>query len=44
MDDALAAAAPGGAAWLLPVEPLLNVSAHRVAWSPALARLRARAA
>jgi DNA-binding winged helix-turn-helix (wHTH) protein len=44
MDDALAAAAPGGAAWLLPVEPLLNVSAHRAAWSPALARLRVRAA
>lgn len=44
LDGALAAAPPGGAGWLLPVEPLLNVSAHRVVWSPVLARLRARAA
>ena len=43
--DAMLAAAPAGnAGWLIPVEPLLNVSARRDAWSPVLARLRTRAA
>lgn len=44
VDAALAAAPPGGAGWLLPVEPLLNVSAAPQAWASALARLRNRAA
>jgi DNA-binding winged helix-turn-helix (wHTH) protein len=44
LDRALAAAPPGNAGWLLPVEPLLNVSANSQAWAPVLARLRARAA
>jgi len=44
MDTALKAAAPGSAGWLVPVEPLLNVSANPEEWAPVLARLRARAA
>jgi DNA-binding winged helix-turn-helix (wHTH) protein len=42
--DALDAAPPGNAGWLLPIEPLLSVSAHPAAWALALARLRNRAA
>jgi len=42
--DALAAAPPGNAAWLVPVEPLLDVAASPAAWTLALARLRNRAA
>jgi DNA-binding winged helix-turn-helix (wHTH) protein len=42
--EALATAPPGNAAWLLPVEPLLNVAAGPAAWTLALARLRNRAA
>ena len=42
--DALASAPPGNAAWLVPVEPLLNVAASPAAWTLALARLRNRAA
>jgi DNA-binding winged helix-turn-helix (wHTH) protein/Tfp pilus assembly protein PilF len=41
--DALVRAEPGPSGWLLPVEPLLHVSAHRDAWAPALAVLRDRA-
>jgi hypothetical protein len=44
VDDALAAAPAGSAGWLLPVEPLLNVSAAPDIWAPVLARLRTRAA
>jgi DNA-binding winged helix-turn-helix (wHTH) protein len=44
VDDALAAAPPGAAGWLLPVEPLLQVTAHPQVWAPALSRLRTRAA
>ena len=44
VDEALAEAPPGNAGWLLPVEPMLRVSAHPDIWAPALARLRARAA
>jgi hypothetical protein len=45
LDAALAAAPPGtSAGWLLPVEPLLNVSSNPDAWTSALARLRARSA
>ena len=43
VDRALEAAAPSSAAWLLPVEPLLNVGSAPAAWEPALARLSARA-
>jgi tetratricopeptide (TPR) repeat protein len=42
MDDALAAAPPGNAAWVLPVEPLLVVRGPE--WEAPLARLRSRAA
>jgi DNA-binding winged helix-turn-helix (wHTH) protein len=44
VEDALAAAPAGNAGWILPVEPLLHVSAHGDVWARALARLRARAA
>jgi tetratricopeptide (TPR) repeat protein len=38
-------AAPGGSdAWMLPVDPFLNVGAHRSKWAPVLALLRARSA
>ena len=43
VDEALSAAPTSNAAWLLPVEPLLNVGAAPDAWAPALARLSARA-
>jgi DNA-binding winged helix-turn-helix (wHTH) protein len=42
--DALDAAADGNACWLLPVEPLLHVSARPDVWAGPLARLRSRAA
>ena len=44
VDEMLTAAPPGNAGWLLPVEPLLHVSAHTAIWAPVLARLRTRAA
>jgi DNA-binding winged helix-turn-helix (wHTH) protein/Flp pilus assembly protein TadD len=44
LDEALTTAPAGNAAWLLPVEPLLHVSAQSTIWAPALARLRTRAA
>lgn len=44
LDGALAAAPPGNAGWLLPVEPLLNVAAAPDLWGSALSRLRSRAA
>ena len=44
MDAALNAAPAGNAGWLVPVEPLLRVSANPAEWSSVLARLRARAA
>jgi len=44
VDKALSVAAPGNAAWLLPIEPLLNVGAAPDAWESALTRLRTRAA
>jgi hypothetical protein len=40
---ALTHAGPGAAGWILPVDPLLHVTAHREAWAPALAILRDRA-
>jgi DNA-binding winged helix-turn-helix (wHTH) protein len=44
LDEALASATAGNAAWLLPVEPLLQVKAHPDIWARVLARLRNRAA
>lgn len=44
VDSSLGEAAPGGAGWIVPVEPLLQVAAHPDAWSGVLARLRSRAA
>lgn len=44
VDRALSLAAPGSAGWLLPLEPLLHVSAEPGVWAAALARLRHRAA
>ena len=44
VDQALAVAQPGSAGWLLPVEPMLQVSSHPDIWAPTLARLRTRAA
>jgi tetratricopeptide (TPR) repeat protein len=41
--SALAAAPPGNAGWLLPIEPLLGVSRARDVWTPALAALHLRA-
>ena len=43
VDQALSAAPPSNAAWLLPIDPLLNVAAAPAAWEPVLARLSARA-
>ena len=42
--DALARANAGSAGWLLPVDPLLQVTDHHEAWAPTLALLRERAA
>jgi tetratricopeptide (TPR) repeat protein len=44
VDKALSEAPAGSAAWLLPIEPLLNVTAAPDAWASALARIRSRAA
>jgi DNA-binding winged helix-turn-helix (wHTH) protein len=41
--EALASAEPGPAGWLLPVDPLLHVTAHRDAWARTQATLRDRA-
>jgi DNA-binding winged helix-turn-helix (wHTH) protein len=43
LEDALAQAPAGNAAWLLPVEPLLHVTAHPDVWARALAHVRNRA-
>lgn len=44
IDRALAAAPPGNAGWLLPVEPWLQVWTCAERWASALGRLRARSA
>jgi DNA-binding winged helix-turn-helix (wHTH) protein/Flp pilus assembly protein TadD len=44
VNETLASAPPGNAGWLLPVEPLLHVTAHPEVWAPALARVQTRAA
>jgi DNA-binding winged helix-turn-helix (wHTH) protein len=44
VDGALAAVDGGDAGWLIPIEPLLQVTAHADIWSRPLARLRNRAA
>jgi tetratricopeptide (TPR) repeat protein len=41
--DALVAAEPGSAGYLLPVEPLLCATLHRAEWEPALAAVANRA-
>jgi hypothetical protein len=41
--DALAHAEPGPAGWLLPVDPLLNATAHGDAWADTFALVRDRA-
>jgi tetratricopeptide (TPR) repeat protein len=41
--EAIASAPPGGAGWLLPVEPLLNMSAQPEAWAATMFALRQRA-
>ena len=43
IEDALSAAPPSSAGWLLPVEPFLNVHASRATWDAALGRLAKRA-
>ena len=43
VERALAEARPGNTGWLLPIEPLLHVTAHADIWAAALARLRTRA-
>jgi DNA-binding winged helix-turn-helix (wHTH) protein len=43
VETAMAGAAPGNAGWLLPVEPLLHVTARPDVWARALAHLRNRA-
>lgn len=43
VDVTLAGASPGSACWVLPVEPLLHVTAHPDAWATTLAHLRNRA-
>jgi DNA-binding winged helix-turn-helix (wHTH) protein/cytochrome c-type biogenesis protein CcmH/NrfG len=44
LDEALSSAPPGSAGWTIPVDPLLNASAHEAAFALVLARLRTRAA
>ena len=44
VERALVEAPPGSAGWLLPLEPLLHVTALPEPWAAALARLRNRAA
>jgi hypothetical protein len=44
VEDALAKAPPGNAGWLLPIEPVLRVSAQPDLWALAVATLRSRAA
>jgi len=43
VDEALASTPAGNAAWLLPIEPLLNVAARPDPWARVLAHLRNRA-
>jgi DNA-binding winged helix-turn-helix (wHTH) protein len=43
LDEALGSASTGSAGWLVPVDPLLNMSAHEPAFARVLARLRTRA-
>jgi DNA-binding winged helix-turn-helix (wHTH) protein len=43
VSDAIDAAPPGNAGWLLAIEPLLDVPSARELWAPALAKIRVRA-
>ena len=40
--EALTAAPPGSAGWILPVDPILDVGANPQVWAPPLAQLRIR--
>jgi DNA-binding winged helix-turn-helix (wHTH) protein len=40
VSDAIDAAPPGNAGWLLAIEPLLDVQSARELWTPALAKIR----
>jgi hypothetical protein len=42
MDEALIAAPPGHAGWVLPIDPLINVGREPQVWGEVLAELRAR--
>jgi hypothetical protein len=42
--SALQRAHTGSAGWMVPVEPLLNISVHRDVWGPVTSLLRSRAA
>jgi hypothetical protein len=44
VEEAMAGDAPGNAGWLLPIEPILRVTAHPDVWARALSHLRNRAA
>ncbi len=43
LDEALATASTGSGGWLIPVDPLINVTAHEPVFAHVLARLRTRA-
>jgi DNA-binding winged helix-turn-helix (wHTH) protein len=43
VSEAIDAAPPGNAGWLLAIEPLLDVQSARELWTPALAKIRMRA-
>jgi len=43
LDETLAAAPAGNAAWFLPVEPVLRAREHPDLWAPVLARVQSRA-
>jgi tetratricopeptide (TPR) repeat protein len=43
LENALLAAPPGNAGWLIPIDPMLRVWEHPEAWAPVLAILRERA-
>lgn len=44
IERALVEAPPGNPGWLLPVEPMLNISGRPEPWLGVLARLRSRSA
>jgi len=42
-EGALAVAPPGNTGWLIPIDPLLDVSHHAAAWATVLRMLKERA-